>query len=222
VERHSAQAVFLDFYKAYDTVDRNFPLDCLAGLGVGPGFLRWMERLHTGTGVTALVNGHRYPRVPTTSDILQGWPLAPLLYLAVGQALLTWLKSGGIGLPAGDRHVTASQYTDDCTSSLDSPGALHPFLAAMDVFRLASSRRLNIDKVKLLPLGGAAAAAVRSGGPPAAPPPQHVSGPGTLAAARRRPPPPTPTPGPVAASLLSSLQAAAARPKVEAGQLCQR
>lgn len=47
-------ALFLDFYKAYDTLDRDFLLDCLAALGVGDGFLAWVLRLLTGTRSAAL------------------------------------------------------------------------------------------------------------------------------------------------------------------------
>jgi hypothetical protein len=98
VEHRAVRAVFLDFYKAYDTVDRGFLLDCLAALGVGRGFLRWVQRLHTGTGASALVSGHCSRRVPITSGVLQGCPLVPLLYLAVGQALVAWLRAQGIGI----------------------------------------------------------------------------------------------------------------------------
>ncbi len=149
--------------------------------------------------MTALVNGHHSLRVPITSGVRQGWPLA------VGQGLLAWLKSRGVSLPLGPRHITASQYADNCAPFLDGPGALHPFMAAMDVFRLASGQRLNLDKFELLPLGAAAAAAGGSGGPLAAPPPQQAAGFGPLAGAVGPPPSPPPASGPAAASLLSSI-----------------
>ncbi|PNW71590.1 hypothetical protein CHLRE_16g660550v5 [Chlamydomonas reinhardtii] len=49
---------FLDFYKAYDTLDRNFLYRCLAVMGVGSGFLAWVKLLLTGTRSAALANGY--------------------------------------------------------------------------------------------------------------------------------------------------------------------
>jgi len=51
-----AVAVFLDFYKAYDTVNRQFLYDVMSALGVGAGFIRWVKLLLTSTGACALVN----------------------------------------------------------------------------------------------------------------------------------------------------------------------
>jgi hypothetical protein len=145
VDWRSALAVFLDFYKAYDTVDRTLP-DGLPGSpggwprlpAVGGAAPYWHGRDSTGQRPPLPAGAHH---VGHPAGVPPG--VAPLLYLALGQALLAWLKSRGVGLPLGARHVTASQYADDCTPFLDGPGALHPFMAAMDVFRLASGQRLN-------------------------------------------------------------------------------
>lgn len=188
VDGRPGVAVFLDFYKAYDTVDRPFLLACLETLGVGPGFLRWAQRLHSDTGATALVNGSRSERVPISAGVRQGCPLAPLLYLAVGQALLSWLRQVGVGLRVGaDSTCTAAQYADDCTPFLASAADLPRFLAAMEVFRQASGQRLNLDKVELLPLGSAVSAPAGANSPPA---------PSPASAQRRQVQPPPASAGP--------------------------
>ena len=92
-ERRTALAAFLDFHKAYDTLDRPFLFACLDALGVGSGFLAWVRLLHTGTRAAALVNGRLSCWVPLTAGVRQGCPLAPLLFLAPSQALLSWLKA---------------------------------------------------------------------------------------------------------------------------------
>ncbi len=141
-------ALFLNFYKAYDTLDREFLLSCLAALGVGDGFRAWVRRLLSGTRSAALVNGCRSDWVPIEAGVRQGCPLAPLLYLAVAQALLSWLRVQGFGVSVpGLQRLVATQYADDCSAFLSDMGTLPHFLAAMDTFHRASGQRLNLDQV---------------------------------------------------------------------------
>ena len=50
-------AVFCDFRKAYDTIDRGFLLSALSSLGFGDAFLSLVRPLLSGTYARALVNG---------------------------------------------------------------------------------------------------------------------------------------------------------------------
>ncbi len=56
-ERSSAVAVFCDFRKAYDIVDRDFLLRLMAALGVPAAFRRVLKRLLDRTRAAASVNG---------------------------------------------------------------------------------------------------------------------------------------------------------------------
>jgi hypothetical protein len=189
-ESRSCAVVFLDFQKAYDTVDRVFLLECLDALGVGPGCLAWVRRLLQGTRSAALVNGHLSGWVPITAGVRQGCPAAPLLYLAPGQALLSWLQHEAIGISLADLRLTASQYADDCTPLLRDAADVPRFLAAMDTFHAASGQQLNLRKVKLLPLPGGPRASPAAAPPPACP---------TAASAPPLPPAPVAAAAPLAA-----------------------
>jgi hypothetical protein len=48
----------LDFYKAYDTVIREFLYAVLDTMGLGGGFLTWVKLLLTNTGAVACINGY--------------------------------------------------------------------------------------------------------------------------------------------------------------------
>ena len=91
----SAVAVFCDFRKAYDTVDRTFLWKVMARLGVGGAFLRVTEALLSNTRARAYVNGALSRAVGFQAGVRQGCPLAPLLYLFLGQALGRFLASTG-------------------------------------------------------------------------------------------------------------------------------
>ena len=135
------------------TDDINLGLPGEAGRSVGAGFLAWVSRLLTDTRGAALVNGQVSGWVPLEAGVRQGCPLGPLRYLALGQALLAWLRSRGYGVGDGLARVLASQYADDCTPFLRNLQAVPGFLVDMDVFRRASGQGLNMTKVELLLVG---------------------------------------------------------------------
>jgi hypothetical protein len=79
---------FLDFKKAYDSVDREFLRHVLLAMGVGDTFVKWVVLLlGQGTTTCAVLNGFKSDKVRFRAGVRQGCPLAPLLYLFVGEAL---------------------------------------------------------------------------------------------------------------------------------------
>ena len=149
----SAYAVFCDFRKAYDTVDRGFLLRIMEQLGVGPGFLAWARLLLRDTRSKALVNGHLSGPAAFEAGVRQGCPLAPLLYLFIGQALLCFLKARGVGIDLAGLRLSGVQYADDLEAFLGSLEEIPAFMAAMDTFRKATGQELNPGKTVVLPVG---------------------------------------------------------------------
>lgn len=175
-QQRSAIVAFLDFAKAYDTIDRPFLFAVMDAMGVGPGFLAWVRLLLTHTCCVARVNGYISRSVEIRSGVRQGCPLAPLLYLFVAQALLAWLVSHQVGIrlnPADSASViTGCQYADDTESVLPDAAAIPPFLELMSTFAKASGQCLNHDKVELLLVGHTSP----SPSSPAAAPPSSLGG----------------------------------------------
>lgn len=166
---HSAVIAFLDFCKAYDTVQRRFLLAAMTVAGVGAGFLKWTMCLLGDTRASALINGHLSRRLPFRAGVRQGCPLAPLLYLFVGEALLHFLSrfsdlatnsgvlEGGqqqqLGLQlAGVRRV-CSQYADDVQVFLANIRLAGTLVSALRMFGAASGQLQNLRKSKLLLIG---------------------------------------------------------------------
>lgn len=149
----SGLLVFLDFAKAYDTVDRDFLFAAMEVMGAGDGLIGWSRALLTDTRAFAVVNGHCSEAVAFTAGVRQGCPLSPLLYLFVAEALLAWLTECGFGMELGGVKVVASQYADDCTPLLGSWRDLHRFPAAMGVFGRATGQHLNESKTHVLAVG---------------------------------------------------------------------
>jgi len=151
-----AVTIFADFYKAYDTLWREFMFRVLQVQGVGAGFLRWVRLLLSDTGAHALVNGWLSSKFRYTAGVRQGCPLSPQLYICVAQALLTFLKAKGFGVPVAATTLTASQFADDTQVFLQSMARVPAFLECMQRFKEASGQGLNLDKTSLMPIGRAA------------------------------------------------------------------
>ena len=154
-EHRHAVIAFLDFAKAFDTIDRSFLFSCLDILGLGDGFLHWARILLTDTFARAIINGFPSARAAFLAGVRQGCPLAPLLYLCLAQALQCWLLHNGIGLPIDGRVCTGTKFADDTTALLPSadPVFVQKLIDVMAVFGRASGQHLNLDKCELLPVG---------------------------------------------------------------------
>ena len=156
-QNRSAIIAFLDFAKAYDTVHRDFLLAAMTELGASEQLRKWVHTLLAETRAQAMVGGHLSTPVSMAAGVRQGCPLAPLLYLFVAQALLSWLQRKGIGIrltPESDTdQLTAVQFADDGQVLLEGESAVPTFLEAMQTFAQAAGQRLNLDKVELLKVG---------------------------------------------------------------------
>lgn len=165
-QRRSGAIAFLDFQKAYDTVDRQFLFAVMQQVGAGvvgtggahtaTGMVRWAQLLLTATRAVTVINGHVSQQLEWQAGVRQGCPLAPALYLFVAWALNCWLQHQGLGLHlSGTRPVPCGQYADDVAVFLDSWHQPHVdiLLTTMDTFSKASGQRLNTSKSRLLPIG---------------------------------------------------------------------
>ena len=189
----AAIIAFLDFAKAYDTVHRDFLVGSMAELGASEQLCQWVRTLLSNTQAQALVGNRLSQPVAMAAGVRQGCPLAPLLYLFVAQALLSWLKRCGVGIrldPDREERTTAVQFADDGQTLLEGEAAIPSFLAAMQTFAEAAGQKLNKDKVELLHVGAEGPLVV----PPAAPPPeQQPQQPGPPSAQHGPPLPQPPT-----------------------------
>eukprot|EP00775_Hariotina_reticulata_P015378 gene15378-biopygen16628 len=152
-DQQSAVIAFLDFKKAYDTVDREFLCSVASTLGVGVGFVSWMRVLMTSTCSCALVNGFKSAFYPTAAGVRQGCPLAPFLYLFAGQALYSHMQATGVGTQVASTHVTAAQYADDIEPVFPDVAVVPAFVSDMQTFGDASGQYLQLSKCSLLPVG---------------------------------------------------------------------
>lgn len=83
----SGGILFLDFSKAYDSVDRKYLFLVLRLFGFSERFIDLMHRIHDGTTAEFLVNNDFSQPLEVRSGIRQGCPLAPLLFILAMEPL---------------------------------------------------------------------------------------------------------------------------------------
>ena len=140
-------AMFSDFRKAFDTVDRPFMLELMRLVGLGPVFLGTML---TDTRASVRIQ-NALPQSPAFhAGVRQGCPISPLLYLIVGEALTRLLA--GERAEAHARQATsriipsAVQYADDITITVFDAGDAQHVRDCLRLFGEATGQCLNVIK----------------------------------------------------------------------------
>jgi hypothetical protein len=107
----------LDFSKAYDKVDLVFLFSALTRLGFPTSFVRMVRLLFQDAVARVNVNGKATQAFPIQQGVRQGCPLAPYLFLVIGEILNHAIKREvvrgricGINLPGASEQQTIAQY----------------------------------------------------------------------------------------------------------------
>ena len=80
-------AIFLDFRKAFDTIEWLYLEKLLTHFNFGPNFLQWFKTLPADISSCVLNNGHASRLFPINRGVRQGCPLSCLLFV-IGLELL--------------------------------------------------------------------------------------------------------------------------------------
>jgi hypothetical protein len=165
VEEHAF--LFVDFAKAYDSVEHDFLWRAMEGRGLSPEYIRWVQLLYAGAGARILLNGALSAPLEIGRGVRQGDPLSPGLFLLTVETLFDYLRDDadfhGIDLPLphlphGARHPETvpppappwkvSAFADDLTVPM-TDGDDVPVMRALDLFALASGLACNRQKSHL-------------------------------------------------------------------------
>ena len=148
--------LFVDFEKAFDTLEWSFISKTLEVFNFGSNFKKWFTVLYKGVQSSVLNGGFMTNYFEITRGVRQGCPLSPSLFILAVELLALKIRQNpnceGIYLQ-NKQEVKISQFADDTTIITNSTDSLKSHLQTIERFGTASGLKLNKKKTKAMWLG---------------------------------------------------------------------
>lgn len=152
--KSDAIILFLDFYKAFDTIEHEFLLQSLKLFGFESSFANIIEMFYKGITNTVIVNMFTSQRFSIRRGVRQGCPISPFLFILVTELLsLSIMHNQNFkGISIFDKEVKISQLADDTTLFLKDKSQLSIAIQIIKQFSCASGLKLNLSKCEIMSL----------------------------------------------------------------------
>ena len=144
--------LFIDFEKAFDSLDWNFMLKCLNVFGFGPSLIRWIETFYTNISSCVLNNGLCSQYFEVQRGVRQGDPLSPYLFIIAAEILAIAIQTNTDiqGLKIGKEEFKLVQYADDLTVFVPNVACAQLVFHLLDQFRFCSGLKVNYTKTEAM------------------------------------------------------------------------
>ena len=152
--------LFLDFKKAFDTVEWNFMIHVLKKFGFNTGFIDWVQILYKNINSCIINNGWKSQNFNLERGVKQGCPLSALLFIIVAEILSSKIRANrniqGICVKLGngiEKKLKITQLADDTTIFLKDIEEIPTVIDEIREFGSHSGLKLNISKTSGLMIG---------------------------------------------------------------------
>ncbi len=148
-------AIFLDFEKAFDSVEWTFLQKSLTTFGFGPKFVNWVKIIYSNINASIINSGFTTDYFRLERGIRQGCPLSAYLFIVAVELLAIQLRRNEHikGINVFDRCIKLVQMADDMTVFLQDTKSLKLLLNSLHQFSRASGLKLNKLKSEAMWLG---------------------------------------------------------------------
>ena len=150
--------LFLDFQKAFDSLEWNFIHKCLIKMGFGNDFCKWVKIIYNEPCGFIKINGFISSTINIQRGIRQGCPLSALLFIICTEYMSLHIKQNkgieGISLSDESSHdIKITQYADDTCLFLKDDSFIEDSLQEIQNFGSVSGLSLNLNKTEGLLIG---------------------------------------------------------------------
>ena len=154
-ENPPAMAIFLDFRKAFDTIEWHYLEKVLTHFSFGPNFLQWFKTLNADISSCVLNNGHASCFFSINRGVRQGCPLSGFLFVIGLELLARAIKRDNLikGISIGKKDIKISMYADDTTVFVRDLDSITHLLNMLEKFASISGLQINTSKTEALWLG---------------------------------------------------------------------
>ena len=143
-------ALFLDFKKAFDTIEWDFINGCLKVFNFGPDIQNWVKILYNNVSSCTVNNGFASEFFPLERGVRQGCPLSGLLFVIGIELLARAIKNDGNikGINVGEKVVKVSLYADDTSVFVQDLDSVARLLTLLQKFKKLSGLEINSTKTE--------------------------------------------------------------------------
>ena len=149
-------AVFLDFEKAFDSIEWCYLQKCLEAFNFGPQLRQWISVLYNNISSCVLNNGFATKHFNLSRGVRQGCPLSGILFVIGVEILSNAIKRSkeieGIQIDQ-NKSIKITQYADDTTVFVKNIRSVHRLFDLLRQFENCSGLRINQSKSEILWLG---------------------------------------------------------------------
>ena len=148
-------AIFLDFKKAFDSVEWSYLNAALELFNFGPNILNWIKIIYNDVSSCVVNNGHGSTFFPLQRGVRQGCPLSGILFVLGIELFARALKNKASikGIRVDDHEIKVAQYADDTTVFVRDRESVLELLDFLREFSCQSGLEINTSKTEAMWLG---------------------------------------------------------------------
>ena len=147
--------VFIDFKKAFDSVEWNFLYRCLEIFNFGPDFIHWVKTYYKNIQSCIINNGMASNLFSLERGVRQGDPLSPYLFIVAVETLAIAIRQNPDikGISIGKEETKLLQYADDTTAVLSDTNSAKILFDQLNSFESISGLKINYTKTEGMWIG---------------------------------------------------------------------
>ncbi len=147
--------LYLDFEKAFDSVEWNFMTSTLEKFNFGKNFINWVKILYNKPTISIKNNGWLSSDIELSRGVRQGCPLSALLFVLTVEVMAIRIRNNNNihGFQCQENNIKQSMYADDTTLLLNDVGSLDHAIDTVKKFSAVAGPILNVDKTEGMLLG---------------------------------------------------------------------
>lgn len=147
--------LFIDFKKAFDSLEWNYLYKCLETFNFGTDLINWVKTFYNNSSSCVINNGLSSEYFPLQKGVRQGDPLSPYLFLIAIELLSIAIRNDpeveGISIDSEEFKIV--QYADDMTAFLSNVKAADKLFKLLEDFGKYSGLKLNYSKTEAMWIG---------------------------------------------------------------------